>query len=172
MTQDLMNNPLMVSEKTLALVYTYLSIFPTAFPTSTFLFNNPPNGTWGQMYTAKCPHSFGALAMERPDLYSITWTVRYSTGDYVILNSSTTEYTLASTNLIISRFTPFVQSLACAITVTGIPNFQLQPKVYQQGFLVGIASNGEMYTSIIHCHDFDFAKLMFCYRWSWANQYC
>ena len=144
-------------------------IFPTEISSSTptdIFINSPPSGTWGQMYTAKCPHSFGALAMESPDLYSITWTVRYSTGDDVVLNSSTTEYTLNSTNLIISRFTPFVQSLVC--TVTGIPSFQFQI-VMQRGFLENIVSIGEYCTSIIHCHNLDFAL---CYRWFWANQYC
>ena len=107
--------------------------------------------------------------MERPDLYSITWTVVYSTGLNVVLNSSTTEYTLNSTNLIISRFTPFVQSLVCILTVEGVPFFQGSNKAWQQGVLQNIVSIGKYCTSIIHCHDFDFAL---CYRWSWANQYC
>ena len=80
--------------------------------------------------------------MERLDLYSITWTVLYSTGGNVVLNSSTTEYTLNSTNLIISRFTPLVQSLVCTVTVTGIPSFQFQT-VMQRGFLENIVSKGE-----------------------------
>ena len=96
--------------------------------------------------------------MERPDLYSITWTVRYSTGPDVVLDSNTTEYTLTSTNLTISRFTPLVQSLVCVITVTGIPQFQGSNKVMPRGALQNIVSNGEYCTSIIQCHDFDFAK--------------
>ena len=96
--------------------------------------------------------------MERPDLYSITWTVIYSTSDTVFLNSSTSEYTLDRSNLIISRFTPFVQSLVCTLTVTGIPSFQGSNEVVQQGFLENIVSKGEHCTSITHCNDFDFAK--------------
>ena len=107
--------------------------------------------------------------MELPDLYSITWTVHYSTGLNVVLNSNTTEYTLNSTNLIISRFTPFIQSLVCEVRVTGIPSFQAVQIVMRRGFFEHIPSNGEYCTSIIHCHDFDFAL---CYRWSWVNQYC
>ena len=123
------------------------------------------------MYTAKCPHSFGALAIERPDLYSIIWTVLYSTGGNVVLNSSTTEYTLNSTNLTISRFTPFVKSLVCEVRVTGIPSFlgQTGNVVERVAFLENIVSEGEYCTSIKHCHDFDVAL---CYRWSCANQYC
>ena len=83
--------------------------------------------------------------------YNMTWTVDYSTGFPInpeTITFNTTDYSLIGTKLIVSRFTPIVDSLVCHLTVIGLPLFQGNNPATQNGFLHHIGLEGEYYTSI------------------------
>ena len=74
------------------MIVTLLPIFflcSAAYPSpSTHTNLNPPPGEWGAPYTAQCPHKFGPLSHARPDLYSMTWTIVFSNGNNVVIDSN------------------------------------------------------------------------------------
>ena len=92
----------------------------TAFPfLGVIISGNPPPGVWGAPYTAECLQEFGPLSQ----YYSITWTIFFSDGINEDIDTNTTDYQLIGSSLRIATFTPFVRSLECRITTTGVPPY-------------------------------------------------
>ena len=95
-------------------------LYYTEFAIRGVIFNgNTQPGVWGAPYTAVCPYKFGLLTQ----YYSITWRIRFSEGFDADIDTNTTEYQLIGSALRIATFTPFVKSLVCILTTTGVPPF-------------------------------------------------